>query len=97
MIRKVEIKRFSVKSSEPFETVVAELKAKFGRLDLVEFATTSKSAGSFSELEKLIGRNHGSTGLMLFEEFDHGAVLREEEYGFSRNQSDRYNSGPRCD
>jgi uncharacterized protein (DUF302 family) len=45
---------------------------------LVEFAKASKSAGSFSELEKVIGRDMGPTGLMLFIELDHGAVLRKE-------------------
>jgi uncharacterized protein (DUF302 family) len=77
-IRKVEIERFSVRSSRPFETVVAALNARVGRLDLVEFGRMSKSATSFSELEKLIGRDLGTRGLMLFIELDHGAVLRKE-------------------
>ena len=77
-IRKVEIERLSVRSSKPFDAVVATLKAGVGRLDLVEFAKASKSAGNFSELEKVIGRDMGPTGLMLFVELDHGAVLRKE-------------------
>ena len=77
-IRKVEIERLSVRSSKPFDAVVATLKAGVGRLDLVEFAKASKSAGNFSELEKVIGRDMGPTGLMLFIELDHGAVLRKE-------------------
>jgi uncharacterized protein (DUF302 family) len=77
-IRKFEIERFSVTSLKPFEAVMAALKAGVGRLDLVEFAKASKSAGSFSELEKVIGRDNGKTGLMLFLDLDHGAVLRKE-------------------
>jgi uncharacterized protein (DUF302 family) len=77
-IRKFEIERFTVTSSKPFETVLAALKAGIGRLDLAEFAKMSKSATGFSELEKLVARSHGPTGLMLFLEFDHGAVLRKE-------------------
>lgn len=77
-IRKVEIERLSVTSSKPFDAVVATLKAGVGRLDLVEFAKASKSAANFSELEKVIGRDMGPTGLMLFIELDHGAVLRKE-------------------
>jgi uncharacterized protein (DUF302 family) len=77
-IRKFEIDRFSVTSSRPFEAVVAALKAGVGRLDLVEFAKASHSAGSFAELEEVIDRDIGRTGLMLFLEFDHGAVLRKE-------------------
>jgi uncharacterized protein (DUF302 family) len=77
-IKKFEIERFSVTSPKPFESVLAALKAGVGRLDLVEFAKTSKSLTSFTELEKLIARDLGPTGLALFMEFDHGAVLRKE-------------------
>jgi hypothetical protein len=37
-IRKVEIERLSVRSTKPFDAVVATLKAGVGRLDLLEFA-----------------------------------------------------------
>jgi uncharacterized protein (DUF302 family) len=77
-IRRFEIERFSLTSSRPFETVVAALKAAVGRLDLVEFAKASKGPGTFAELEKVIDRDLGKTGLMLFLELDHGAVLRKE-------------------
>ncbi len=77
-IRKFEIERFSVVSLRPFEAVVAALKAVVGRLDLVEFAKASKGPGTFAELENVIDRNPGRTGLMLFLELDHGAVLRKE-------------------
>jgi uncharacterized protein (DUF302 family) len=77
-IRKFEVERFTVTSTKPFEAVMAVLKAGVGRLDLVEFAKASKSAGSFSELEKVVNRAPGKTGLMLFLELDHGAVLRKE-------------------
>ena len=45
---------------------------------MVEFGKTSKSAASFSELETVVGREPGRTGLMLFMELDHGVVLRKE-------------------
>jgi uncharacterized protein (DUF302 family) len=77
-IRKFEIERFSVTSSRPFEAVVAALKAGVGRLDLAEFAKASKTATTFAELETVINRDMGSTGLMLFMELDHGAVIRKE-------------------
>jgi uncharacterized protein (DUF302 family) len=77
-IRRLEIERFSVTSSRPFEAVVAALKAGIGRLDLVEFARASKGPGTFTELEKVIERDLGRTGLLLFLELDHGAVLRKE-------------------
>ena len=77
-IRKFEIERFSVTSSKPFDVVVAALKAAIGCLDIVEFAKASKGAQSFAELEAVIHRDPGKTGLMLFMELDHGAVLRKE-------------------
>jgi uncharacterized protein (DUF302 family) len=77
-IRKLQIERLSVSSSKPFDAIVATLKASVGRLDLVEFSKASKSASTFSELEKVIRRDMGRTGLMLFIELDHGAVLRKE-------------------
>jgi uncharacterized protein (DUF302 family) len=77
-IRKFGIERFSVTSSKPFDVVVAALKAAIGRLDIVEFAKASKGAKSFAELETVIHRDPGKTGLMLFMELDHGAVLRKE-------------------
>lgn len=77
-IRRIEIERFSVTTSKPFEAVVAALKAGVGRLDLVAFAKVSKSPSTFAELEEVINRDVGKTGLMLFLEFDHGAVLRKE-------------------
>jgi uncharacterized protein (DUF302 family) len=77
-IRKFEIERFSLISSKPFETVVAALKAGVGRLNLAEFASASKGKGTFAELESVVSRDLGRTGLMLFMELDHGAVLRKE-------------------
>jgi len=77
-IRRVEIERFSLTSSRPFEAVVAALKAGVGRLDLTEFARVSKGPGTFADLKKVIERDLGRSGLMLFLELDHGAVLCKE-------------------
>src|SRR6202050_2585860 len=77
-VRRIEVERFSVTTPKPFESVVAALKAGIGRLDLFDFAKVSKSPGPFTELEEVINRDMGKTGLMLFLEFDHGAVLRKE-------------------
>ena len=76
--RRFEIERFSVTTSMPFEAVVTALKDAVGRLELVEFAKASRQAGTFAELKPLVDRNLGKTGLMLFMELDHGAVLRKE-------------------
>ena len=77
-VRKVEIERFSVTSSKPFEAVVAALKAAVGRPDMVEFVNATKAARSFAELERAVHKSLGRTGLMMFMELDHGAILRLE-------------------
>jgi len=77
-VRKVEIERFSVTSSKPFEAVVAALKAAVGRPDMVEFVNATKAARSFAELERAVHKSLGRTGLMMFMELDHGAILRRE-------------------
>ena len=77
-LQKIEVQRFSLTTSRPFDAVVASLKAGVGQLDLAAFSNASKSQGTFAELEQVINRNMGKTGLMLFLEFDHGAVVRKE-------------------
>lgn len=77
-VRKVEIERFSVTTSKPFEAVVAALKAAVGRPDMIEFVNTLKGARTFAELERAVQRCLGRTGLMMFMELDHGAILRLE-------------------
>ena len=77
-VRKVEIERFSVTSAKPFEAVVASLKAAVGHPDLVEFVKATKGAHTFAELESAVYTGLGRTGLMMFMELDHGAILRQE-------------------
>ena len=77
-VRKVEIERFSVTTSKPFEVVVAALKEAVGRPDMVEFVNATKAARSFAELERAVHKSLGRTGLMMFMELDHGAILRRE-------------------
>ena len=77
-VRKIEIERFSVTSSKPFEAVVTAIKASVGQPDMTEFARATKGSGSFAELERKVRAGLGKTGLMLFMELDHGAILRKE-------------------
>jgi uncharacterized protein (DUF302 family) len=76
--RRVEIERFSLISSKPFQTVLAALRAAVGHPDLAEFAKAAKDARSFAELEDVVQRQLGETGLMSFLELDHGSILRKE-------------------
>jgi uncharacterized protein (DUF302 family) len=77
-VRKVEIERFSLISSKPFEVVVAALKAAVGQPDMIEFLKATKGARTFPELESTVHSALGRTGLMMFMELDLGAFLRRE-------------------
>lgn len=77
-IRRFEVERISVTSSRPFEAVVAALKAAVGRMDVADVMNASKTASTFAAVAKVISRDLGNTGLMLFMELDHGALLRKE-------------------
>ena len=77
-IRRFEIEQFSLTSSKPFEAVVVALKAAVGRLNLTEFANASKGIRTLAETGNVVRQDLGRTGLMLFMELDHGAVLRKE-------------------
>ena len=46
MIRKVEIERFTLISSKPFDQVVAALNATIGHPDMVEFGRSTHQARS---------------------------------------------------
>src|SRR5260370_37803667 len=77
MIRKIEVERFTLNSSKPFDQVVAALNSAVGHPDMAEFWKSTNRAQSDAELQKTIEKGLGPTGLMLFVEFDHGAVVRK--------------------
>src|ERR1700745_3341973 len=76
MIRKIEVERFTLNSSKPFDQVVAALNSSIGHPDMSEFWKSTRQAQSDAELQKTIEKGLGPTGLMLFAEFDHGAIVR---------------------
>ena len=77
MIRKIEVERFTLNSSKPFDQVVAALNSAVGHPDMSEFWKSTHQAQSDAELQSTIEKGLGRTGLMLFAEFDHGAVVRK--------------------
>jgi len=78
MIRKLEVERFSLTSSRPFDQVVAALNAAIGHPDMAEFARTTHEARSFTELRSAVEKGLSKAGLMLFMQIDQGAVVRKE-------------------
>src|SRR5260370_39709429 len=76
MISKLEIERFPLSSCKPVDQVVAALNSAVGHPDMAEFWKSTHQAQADAELQKTIEKGLGRTGLMLFVEFDHGAVVR---------------------
>ena len=77
MVKKIEVERFTLSSSKPFDEVVAALNSAVGHPDMAEFWKSTHRAQSDAELQNTIEEGLGPTGLMLFAEFDHGAVVRK--------------------
>jgi uncharacterized protein (DUF302 family) len=77
MISKIEVERFTLSSSKPFDQVVAALNSAIGHPDMAEFWKSTRRAQSDAELQKTIEKGLGRIGLMLFVEFDHGAIVRK--------------------
>ena len=78
MIRTIEVERFSLISSKPFDQVVAVLYASIGHPDMAEFGRSTHEARSFAELKSAVEKGLSEAGLMLFMQLDHGAILRKE-------------------
>jgi uncharacterized protein (DUF302 family) len=77
MVKKIEVERFTLSSSKPFDEVVAALNSAVGHPDMAEFWKSTHQAQSDAELQNTIEKGLGRTGLMLFVEFDHGAIVRK--------------------
>jgi uncharacterized protein (DUF302 family) len=78
MIRKIEIERFSLATSKPFDEVVAGVNAAIGHPNMTEFARSTHEARSFSELKNVVEKGLSKAGLMLFMQLDQGTVVRKE-------------------
>jgi len=77
MVRNVEVERFSLVSSKPFDEVVEGINAGIGHPVMGDFWKSAREADSLAELEKIVARSVSSAGLMLFVQFDHGGVVRK--------------------
>jgi len=78
MVRKIEIERFSLTSSKPFDQVVAALDVAIGHPDMAEFGRSTHEARSFAELKRAVEKGLSKAGLMLFMKLDLGAIVQKE-------------------
>ena len=72
MIKKIEVERFTLRSSKPFDEVVAALNSAIGHPDMAEFGTSTHEAHSPAELKSAVEKGLSKLGLMLFMRLDHG-------------------------
>lgn len=80
-IIEVQVRRFSVVSSRPFEEVVTRLTATIGHPDMAAFHSAVAAARTVADLERVVQAAIGSSDLMEFARFDAGEVLRKERGG----------------
>jgi uncharacterized protein (DUF302 family) len=78
MTKKIEVERFSLTTSKLFDEVIAGVNAAIGHPDMAEFGRSTHEARSFAELKRAVEKGLSTVGLMLFMQFDHGAILRKE-------------------
>ena len=64
-------------SSNPFDVVLARIKASVGHPDMEPLWQAVQRATTGAELDAAIQPTLGKTGLMQFVEFDHGIVIRK--------------------
>jgi uncharacterized protein (DUF302 family) len=78
VIKKIEVERFSLTSSKPFDEVLAAINDAIGHPDMAEFLRSTHEARSFTELRSAVEKGLSKVGLMLFMQLDQGAVVRKE-------------------
>ncbi len=78
MIRKIELERFSLTSTKPFEEVLAAINDAVDHPDMTDFWQSTLRAQTLAELEGTIQKVLGRSGFMLFVQFDHGGIVRKE-------------------
>jgi uncharacterized protein (DUF302 family) len=74
----VQVRRFSVVSSRPFEDIVRSLTATIGHPDMNAFHSAVADARTVADLEEVVQGAIGSSDLMEFARYDAGEVLRKE-------------------
>jgi uncharacterized protein (DUF302 family) len=76
--RLVEVQRFSVVSAKPFKDVLAKLDAAVGHPNMAAFRSDVTSTKTYAELQDIIQKAVGPSGLMEFARFDLGDILRRK-------------------
>lgn len=76
--RDVAVRRLSVVSAKPFETVVAAFELAIGHPDMKHFIGEVEGAKTSADLHNVVERAASKLGLIQFARFDLGAVIARE-------------------
>jgi uncharacterized protein (DUF302 family) len=83
--RQIQMDRWSVKSSRPFEEIVSALDAEIGHPDMKAFLPGAE-AGSPAEMKAIVERALGPSGFMEFLRLNPGEIVTRETKGSARIQ-----------
>ena len=75
---KLSVERFSLTSSKSFEDVLVAVDAAIGHPDMKTFQRDTAAASTHAELENIVHKAIGPSGLMEFLRFDLGEYLRKD-------------------
>jgi uncharacterized protein (DUF302 family) len=76
--REINVERFSITSSKPFDEVIEAIDAAIGRPDIKAFRKKITSAKSFADVETVVQGAIGPSGFMEFIRFHLGEILQKE-------------------
>ncbi len=77
-VRQLEVQRFSLVSSKPFDEVVKTVSASVGHPEMETFRNQLMAASTETELEQIVGDAVSSIELMEFYQLDAGMVMQKE-------------------
>ena len=77
MIATISIERVGLTSTKSFTEVLTAIRNAVGRPNIAELWRAIHQTQSVAEMEAVVRDRIGDSGLMLFMEFDHGAIVRK--------------------
>lgn len=75
----IAVERRVVVSSRKFEDIIASIDAAIGHPDMRAFWKEIAATSTYPEMEAVVQRAIGPSGLMEFTRFDHGQFLRKAQ------------------
>jgi len=76
-MREMTVQRLSVVATKPFAAVVAAFESSIGRPNINDFMKDLIAARTSEDMERVVGRAVGESGLMEFARFNIGFVLQK--------------------